>query len=281
MTQRPTYVGVTGFMDRKEVDLLLNDPMGKPTEETAKLMIGVLASSATMRGEKGKWPGRYPSVDAIKSIFPAHPHTLNLIHYATDDASTLGDQLIALTRRVDSTAMHGYQLNVAWPHPAQLEKFFVACGLWRIVLQIGTRASLEAGDDPVVIARRVESYGPLIDHVLIDGSGGRGIPLDPVRIRPFVDALYDRLGHRIGIGVAGGIGPFTPKLVLDLLYAYPDLSVDAEGALRDPKDDSLDMFITPSYTHLMNGIRSSAQTIARLEEMKRNDPRIFERFLKK
>lgn len=59
------YVGITGFMNRAEVDACLS---ALPKNMT--LMCGVLVSQKTLRGERNKWHRRYPRIEDIAGIFP-------------------------------------------------------------------------------------------------------------------------------------------------------------------------------------------------------------------
>ena len=128
------YIGVTGFMSALEVEAVLS---AVPTDKKYLLMVGVLASNKTLAGGPGKWPGRYPSAEKIRDIFVIAPKTLNLIHYATYDRVNLSAQLEELAA-VGGPFLNGFQLNVCWPNPFDLE--VIARRNLRIVLQIGAKA---------------------------------------------------------------------------------------------------------------------------------------------
>lgn len=82
------YIGVTGFMTRVEVRAVLETV---PAGSKYRLMVGVLMSSKTLRGEQNKWPGRYPKRETVPKIFVDDPRTFNLVHYATDNPDALCD----------------------------------------------------------------------------------------------------------------------------------------------------------------------------------------------
>ncbi len=63
MKKKP-YVGVTGFMSSQEVIDTMKNINFKKAERL--LMVGVLASSKTIRGGANKWPNRYPPLGEIK-----------------------------------------------------------------------------------------------------------------------------------------------------------------------------------------------------------------------
>lgn len=231
------YVGVTGFMSHVEVEAARD---AIPRGMHRRLMVGVLASSKTLRGERNKWPMRYPVITSIPRIWPEcdpHHECLNLIHYATDDRDTLDQQLIELQARA-GWGCDGVQLNCAWPMPAQLGLFLADPERrmrWRtLVLQIGGRALSEAGgiEDASI---RLNEYLGLVTDVLIDPSGGHGKALDADEARDQVAYLADR-HPRLGIGIAGGLSGDSIAPARITAGAFAEVSVDAEGRLRDEAD---------------------------------------------
>ena len=243
---KPAYIGVTGFMTPQEVRAGLQYFTGSSWR---KLMVGVLASSKTLTGRQDKWPGRYPAIDRIGEIFQSHPAVLNLIHYHTDLPTTLSSQLVCLTE-VAGERLHGFQLNIAWPEVQELYAFHAATDWkYRIVLQIGGGAMAKAEHSPEKLADMIARYcHPLriIDDVLIDPSGGHGQPFDAEKARVYLREIVRR-GHDINVGVAGGLGPDTTHLFKPLLREFPRLNIDAEGKLRVPGYDDLDVVKMTGY----------------------------------
>ncbi len=236
--RQPLYIGVTGFMTPQEVRAGLKL---FPANGNRKLMVGVLVSSKTLQGGTNKWPGRYPKFDRIVEIFQDDPRAVNLIHYNTDDKETLSHQLLHLVE-ISGPNLHGFQLNVAWPNVAELEKFHEATGwTYRIVLQVGGGAMKKIDDNPVKLADAISEYiwpDRLIDDVLIDPSGGKGQPFDPGKTTDFLREIVGR-NLPVNLGVAGGLGSQTIWLFDSLLREFPDLNSDAEGQLRDKATDDL------------------------------------------
>lgn len=224
-------MGITGFMSLYEVLHVLS---ALPADANRLVMIGVLASLKTMRGIKNKWPNRYPAMDEIAGIFPDHPLALNLIHYNTKEKETLGDQLVAMTE-FGGANMHGFQLNIAWPSLDVLAEYRKAYPAKQIVLQVGGHACEMANHSPEQLAARVADYDESVEYALLDPSGGYGKPFDPERVRDYLLALKAK-NLEMGLGVAGGLSPATLNLVEPLAREFPDLSIDAEGRLRTPKD---------------------------------------------
>lgn len=234
------YIGITGFMARDEVESILEVV---PSGRRHKLMVGVLASSKTISGLGNKWPGRYPPMPVISRIFIDDPRTVNLIHYATDDMKTLPDQTAQLVRCV-GPHHQGYQLNMKWPEPGIVSDA-VHLG-HRIVLQIGSRALEEVGHDPKDLSEVLDAYNGLISDILIDPSGGNGKPFDPVLASELLLAIQKR-HPQLGLGVAGGLSAQNLRLVEPLVRLFPNLSIDAEGKLRNPSDDSLNVVAARQY----------------------------------
>ena len=230
------YTGITGFMKASEVSAVLDSI---PADAERMVMVGVLASSKTIRGIAIKRPNRYPIWERMGWIFQPHPRVLNLLHFSTDTHRP--DVLYSELRTAKELAgehCHGFQLNMAWPGTDLLMRVL---GEMRnstiIVLQVGARAFEMIGHSPKKLADRIESeYGGLIHYVLLDASGGKGSPLDAEMLRPYLRALAAKQ-LPIGLGVAGGLSPVTLNLVQPLVDEFPHLSIDAEGKLRDKNDD--------------------------------------------
>ncbi len=240
------YVGVTGFMSKNEVEEALKVV---PRNSKRRLMVGVLLSDKTLRGERNKWPGRYPKKENISEIFTSYPQVLNLIHYNTDYPDTLSLQLAEITKIADPN-FDGFQLNTAWPPIAELWRYRNANPNKFLLLQMGDKA-LKKIDSYGCLAEsyledRFTDYSWVIDAVLVDPSGGKGQPLNSAKGAKYLRGL--RAYPLLGIGIAGGLGPDSLRLIEPLLREFPNLSIDAEGKLRTPKpEDALNMEATKSY----------------------------------
>lgn len=248
---QPPYIGITGFMSVSEVLRMASvqyslSARRRELKPVRDLMVGVLVSLKTLAGGTNKWPGRYPKVDDIKSIFTGHPHMVNLIHYNTDDPTTLARQLLEL-HELAGEHLHGFQLNVAWPDMGQLRRYrMMRADRPRIVLQIGDRAMREVDGVPGRIAERVHGYGDLVDDILIDPSGGLGEPFNTEIARIMLAVVKERCPS-VNLGVAGGLHPDSLGLVEPLLKEFPELSIDAEGRLRRKPQDDLDIVVAEQY----------------------------------
>lgn len=240
------YIGITGFTTPAEVAGVV---AVLPTEPERLLMCGVLLSNALLSGEPSDAPNRCPSPDAITDIFSDDPRCLNLVHYRPRAGVNLTD---ALTRAMDvgGRNCHGVQINatrgVPWPDPASLIEFLNRSHPRRIVLQAGREAMASVDGDPTQLAQRCAEYTGIVTDVLVDASEGLGLPLDAARSAEYLDALAVA-APGLGLVVAGGLhAGNTDELLSPLLPRWANVSIDAEGRLRDA-DDVLNVGAATAY----------------------------------
>lgn len=247
MEIRKPYIGITGFMRPEEVAAVLE---ALPESPIRVVMVGVLASWKTLNGIPNKYPRLFPRIEHISNIFPNHPFAVNLIHYSTDEPSTLSDQLVRLTG-LGGPNLHGFQLNIVWPDIESLEAYRRQHSETRIVLQIGSKAFSMIEDSPPMLVAKVSEYIDLVTDVLLDPSGGRGQPFNTGQAREYLYALRER-DSDIGLGVAGGLGPSTLELVEPLLLEFPELNIDAQGQLRNQEGD---LDLERAITYLLKALQ--------------------------
>lgn len=221
-----------------------------PNGTQRKLMVGVLASSKTIRRIPNKWPNRYPAPENIAGIFPDHPLALNLVHFNTKEPDQLLNQMLEVTK-LGGKNFHGFQLNIRWPEPQTLKKYRKQYPDKVMVLQCGSGALDAVGHDPVRLVGKTWQYVGTCDYLLIDPSGGLGMPFDPKKGLEYLQFLNEStLGIRFGI--AGGLSSETLGLLEAIAEAYPGTSIDAEGRLRDENDHLIPsragQFVSQSYT---------------------------------
>ncbi len=226
------YIGVTGFMQRGEVDAVLQSV---PEEAKRWLMIGVLVSSKTLDGVPNKWPGRYPSVDTIAGIFHEHPAAFNLVHFSTDTPERLLEQMVRITE-LGGEHFHGFQLNMKWPDSGIIRRYKDEFPDKAIVLQCGHSALKAVGFNPSRLSAAVRNYEGICDYVLIDLSGGLGKPLDVYDSARYL--AYLNVDISMNLGIAGGLNADTlTELFVPIARAFPNISIDAEGKLRTDTDN--------------------------------------------
>lgn len=171
----------------------------------------------------------------FERIFQRDHRVLGLIHYFTKDTETLGNQLLSATAS-GGMGCDGVQINVSWPPPDQIliARDFGDYG--RVVLQVGPKM-LSSCSSPAIVAELVadREYRDIITDVLIDVSAGNGVAIDVESAREIVEAVR-AWNNDIGIGIAGGLCAETLPAVTALVREY-DLSIDAEGRLRNEHDE--------------------------------------------
>jgi hypothetical protein len=226
------HVGITGFMTRAEVDAAL---AALPPGLT--LMIGVLVSEKTLRGERNRWWRRYPRVEDIAGIFSDDPRCLNLIHYCADEPPSWE----VLCKLVDAGGLEldGFQFNGAYPDEYTLRALKDAWPTYygdkkrppgaTVVLQV------RPDGGPGTMDRLRDTIDAMPDcdvHVLIDGSGGRGIPIHPDVADAWGMMIRGHFGNDVGLAFAGGLdADYLPRIAAEV-RSY-GASIDAEGRLRD------------------------------------------------
>jgi len=248
---RQPYIGITGFMTRQEIEHMLAQ---FPSDSDRRLMVGVLASSKTIRGLPVNWAGRYPDVREINQIFVRSLKALNLIHF--HHSNTHGDSLVnelLLLASIAGPNLNGFQLNVRWPDPLVLREVKLVHPDLKFVLQIGGGAMKAVGHDVVKLANQVAEYDGLVDYLLLDPSGGTGTPFNTDLALQYLRVLSLR-GFDIGLGVAGGLGPDNLGCLLSIAREFPQVSIDAEGRLRSGEDDHLDL--ENASTYLVRALRA-------------------------
>lgn len=232
MTRRTgPFIGVTGFMSQSEVREALKSV---PHNAKHRLMVGVLVSDRTLAGLSNKWPRRYPTTGNVADIFVDDPRVLNLIHYNTHNPDTLYDDLMNMTELVGGRNLHGFQLNVTWPNVGEVYRYRQAHPEKYIVLQVGSQA-LHIAQNPEGFRKCLGGYIACINAVLIDPSGGQGKEFNPDMAFDYLQMTWHY--KTIQPVIAGGLGPRTLHLLNRLIPVFPNLSIDAEGQVRDQNDD--------------------------------------------
>ncbi len=81
MHEQRSYIGVTGFVERAQVEQAL---ASTPDNSSRLLMVGVLASRKSLQRIpiSPKWRAQYPDHLEIGDIFCESKKALNLVHYS-------------------------------------------------------------------------------------------------------------------------------------------------------------------------------------------------------
>lgn len=232
------YIGITDFMSAEQARAMLSVFSQQSINSVLqrKLMVGVMMSYKTLVGIYTRWTKAFPSNDAVAKIFVSDPPAFNTLHYADYDGIDVVKCLPAAVQ-IGGENIHALQLDMIWPDPVAIEEVSRQYPDLQIILQVGKNAFQAIGDDVAGLLSRLEQYGEHLDYVLLDRSMGRGLPMEPERLRPFLRALKHERPD-LGLAVAGGLGPNTVQVVQSLVSEFPSLSIDAQGRLR-PSGDAL------------------------------------------
>ncbi len=230
------YIGITGPVTIDETRAICDEfSRADYTMNSAHVpMLGFLVSYKTLNGQTTN-NRRYPSPDALSTFLRLSENkVLPMIHYYSKKTNTLSKQVTKLFDGLYETGLcDAIQLNIVWPSIKQVSKIKEQHPDMKIVFQASQKAM--AGQTPSKMAKGVKAYGDALSYVLIDPSGGRGLPFD-------IDssiAVYSELINScpdLCIGFAGG---FTGENVTSQLtqiidkIGVSDFCIDAEGGLRD------------------------------------------------
>jgi hypothetical protein len=245
MIRYEPYIGITGFMSRQEVEAVVSSLENK--DDKRWLMVGVLASEKSFAGIPNKFPNRYPAPQTIKDIFPEDSSMLRLIHFSTRaKGMDLLNQLYRL-REMAGENCDGFQLNIKWPPLKILSAYQALFPHDTLVLQCGGGAMKSVGYNPQKLTDRIAEYQYHARYVLIDASGGYGKALDAVFMGEVLHALSSKF-IPTGPVIAGGLTGDTLEMIRSIVGEFPDVSIDAEGGLRD-SEDHLDLGKVEKYVN--------------------------------
>ena len=223
------YIGVSDIGSNENIVALR--PNFSVLEPLA-LKAGLTMTRKVLWGIQTKWNSACPSGGEIRKIFATpHPRVIRMLHYADYDGVDLVPSLKKIMRVCGKT-LDGIQLDMVWPDPFILEKHKKVHTNLELILQVGEKALIQVGENPLKMWRAIQNYDGIVDRILLDRSGGNGKPLAPRSLIRFVDILYERM-PALSVVVAGGLGPLTLHLIEPLLAMYPGLSIDAQGQLRE------------------------------------------------
>lgn len=234
------YIGLTGVVTEEDVDAVLEAVSQVVLPAGYRWMAGILVSLETLT--RTRVPNRrYPDIrNARRLAERLSPHVFTTVHYNSRESETLSVQLERARDAIP--AAHGFQLNIVRPPVDEIARFRESEPNQEIILQVN-RSSLNTKDFPGLeeILGYARPYLPHIEYLLLDLSGGQGVPLAPVwaaaRIRE-LQGRWSRAG--VALGVAGGLGPDSEITLRYLREQAPEgFSVDAESRLRRPVSDPI------------------------------------------
>lgn len=234
------YIAITGICNQTDVAAVASALQAVPV--TRRLMAGVLVSAKTLA--KYSVPNRrYPPIGQVPQLLVSldAAGAWPAVHFNTRSLEPLDLQLDDLVTKCG--AVRAIQLNVAHPIEAQLVRFRAKHPQIEIILQINGGSLDER--TPAAVIEYVDQYVGIIDHALLDLSGGSGQPFDIEWVASVLQEWhpYFCMGD-IAPGVAGGLGPNCGPALAELWlrlgpWAQAWLSVDAESGLRVPVADPI------------------------------------------
>ena len=254
----PPYIGVTGFTGKNDIESAVDAYFSSSdTGSTHDFMAGILVSHHGLQkdGVLPRYPARYPPVDQIPDLLDAIKsaggrRVIAAVHYNTKNPRLFNDTEMLFD--VIGGAIDAIQFNVGFiPDMREIEKIKGYHRLVKIIAQINSTIMRERGSRSAAAA--VSSIP--VDHVLIDPSGGKGKDID-------VDhsiGIYKVLSGKTSacIGFAGGFGP---ENIEERTREYVKktgtvrFSIDAEGKMRDPATDAMDIEKVAAYIRGFSGV---------------------------
>lgn len=199
-----------------------------------RLAVGVLMSEKTgLLGVPNRHGAVYPTFEDTEGIFMEHDEVgvdqlPVVVHYNTDHPEVISDQLIRALYPYDPEAV---QINGLRPqHLRSLAMFKEARPGIDVVLQIDDE--LLSTMTPNAIADLAVQYSGVIDCLWLDGSSGKGKPLQHSKLLPVIDRVSS-MTESVGIGVAGGLNPDNlEELLTPILKEFPNTSWDVESGVQ-------------------------------------------------
>lgn len=237
MKERP-YIGITGATEKVDVAQVAESFRKHISPEGNHFgMVGFLVTDRTATNQSAGRSSKHPQfVDIVQLLEASQPGPANTIHYSTRDRSTLAAQIDGVfgkTGIYDAQLAQTLQLNLRWPDPVEIKRIIDRFPEMKVILQLGSKV-LEH-DSRGEIVDRLGAYEG-ISYVLIDPSGGKGVPFNEKRVAPLFRAISYELPD-LGIAVAGGFSDQNALRTLSNLtraIATDEFSIDAEGGLRVP-----------------------------------------------
>lgn len=231
------YIGITGFKTREEVEAI-ND-----LSSDANIMFGFLSSKKRLENPHngGK---RSPAVNELKELVTA-TQGWPVIHYFTQTREGLADEVQKVLDKSECTAV---QINQDWPLEKEVDRIHEKGN--RVILQIPRHAQSSIRET----AERVRDYEGIVDYVLIDPSGGLGIPFDLGYAVANMHAVQESLPNA-GIGIAGGFSPEnTYEKIKDIQKVFPEeFSIDIETRVRS--EDNKKILIPRAIAYVNEAVR--------------------------
>lgn len=245
------YITVSGVTTLADTALLSRRTVG------ARRVVGaVLVSAKTLRGEAVANP-RYPTLATAQVLCArmAEGHVVPAVHYnSRAERDALCAELDALCAAVPAARM--LQFNLPTLVRGALRHVRTRQPQVETVLQVNPGVMEAYAAPELDLDDLLRDVAGEVDHVLLDASQGRKVPLDAVSLAARIVAHRpDWEQHGLGMGFAGGLGPESGPLLGEIRqyvgpFCFSKLSWDAESALRTDDDTRLDSAKVDAYLAL-------------------------------
>lgn len=237
------YIGVTGIAaepDARTVAEIFQQYLNN--HDTHEGMAGFLISQNILN--KGT---EHPKLKLLPVLLQTTGKTgQNCIHYIPYDSTSLGQQVNELfsineiyNRKLSRTIQLNMRRSDPWPSTNALDKMKDKFPDLNVILQLNAQI-LDHESQPD-IANQLKERKELIDYVLIDPSGGKGIAIDPSTVVRFYRISRHVLPDKPVIFAGGFDNNNVVKLlqILNNLLRTNKFGIDAQSGLRQNNNGSL------------------------------------------
>ncbi len=230
------YLGITGITAFDEVEKILQIWENNKCYEF-DLFLGFLVKrnqfSEIDHIDKVENP-RYVDITILRDLMgkATMDGIKKIVHFSTPQLATLYEDLDCLMENVAGENIDGIQLNIKNPPAFAINQFLRYWNIF-LILQLN-----QTNFDNIE-----KLQAQLYKYILIDFSGGHGIPLNIQDIGKKIDHVMN-ISFQSRVGIAGGIGPHN---IGDLMSEFRGTSFDSETNLRTPDNKHLDLAKVEQY----------------------------------
>lgn len=251
MVNKVLYIGVTGLLAEhvEEISTFYEELTEKMDSERKKpiLFLGLQTSRKFLNGEKVNpiYASRMNTAEQIVEACKISRPFLNsgiVVHYNPSGGYNLpgAKEHLCFFSRIP---LYGIQWN-GFSTKQSYEETLIQANL--DTEAIGLISILQIGkndyENPIEFAQRIKN--PTFvnsSHLLLDGSCGRGLPIDVQKAIDWIRVLQ-RHGNTKGVAISGGLGPDNLHAVQKIKKVTGlslGISIDAEGNLREGENFSV------------------------------------------
>lgn len=248
------YSGVCDVYSPEQARAMADELRRSRKNPNRKIMIGVMTHPIVLdpnlpvpQKVREAVCGEFPTKEEMAGGFTDDPDVLNTVHYADlygpngpwkakESPEVLKN--LELCVQYGKENLHAIQLDVTWPNSEDLKKFKEKHPQILTILQLGKFAFKAVDGDPQKMIDQLREYGNSIDFALLDMSMGMGKGMESEGLLPFLRLIQKEL-PRLGLAVAGGLGPDSMEALDQIAKEFPGISIDAQGRLKpaDAKKD--------------------------------------------